>query len=173
MNHSLGDALDRAAGDVGELGDIDRAVRVVRTRRIRIAVGTLTTLSLVLLLALWLGGMPAPTSMEPVGPRPTPQVDEPVAGAVPVWYDAKGLHHGNVVEQTPVDIAAQDGALGPMGALALVRSGALYWDPATLEVWFHPWGASPTSWDMTRPWVLAGTRTGTRPRGSRCQGPPA
>src|SRR5437868_3018338 len=29
------------------------------------------------------------------------------------------------------------------GALALVRTGALYLDPATHEVWFHPWGGRP------------------------------
>jgi hypothetical protein len=29
------------------------------------------------------------------------------------------------------------------GALALVRSGALYLNPATGDVWFHPWGGKP------------------------------
>lgn len=57
-----------------------------------------------------------------------------VVGAGAVWYDAKGLHRGDVVEQTPVAIG---------GALALVRSGAVYLDPATGDVWFHPWGDDP------------------------------
>jgi hypothetical protein len=29
------------------------------------------------------------------------------------------------------------------GVLALVRSGAVYLDPATGDVWFHPWGGHP------------------------------
>ena len=61
------------------------------------------------------------------------------------WYDAKGLHRGDVVEQTPVEIeAAGRGHDGDItGALALVRSGAVYLDPATGDVWFHPWGGEP------------------------------
>jgi hypothetical protein len=74
-------------------------------------------------------------------PKPTPSTTLP--GAVPVWYDARGLHHGDVVEQTPVEIGQQlNGAMGN-GALALVRSGAVYLDPATGDVWFHPWGGEP------------------------------
>jgi hypothetical protein len=70
---------------------------------------------------------------------------KPVVGAVPVWYDAKGLHRGDVVEQTPVEIGVLDGAdtVTLKGALALVRSGAVYRDPATGDVWFHPWGGDP------------------------------
>jgi hypothetical protein len=70
-------------------------------------------------------------------------------GAVPVWYDAKGLHRGDVVEQTPValvepeQVVDADGELIPArGALAVV-SGAVYLDPATGGVWFHPWGGDP------------------------------
>jgi hypothetical protein len=68
---------------------------------------------------------------------------------VPVWYDANGLHHGGVVEQTAVDIVVpevvvnEDRVIPQKGALALVRSGALYADPATGDVWFHPWGGHP------------------------------
>ena len=74
---------------------------------------------------------------------------EPVEHDVPVWYDAKGLHRGDVVEKTPVDIVVpeqvvdEDRVIGQGGALALVRSGALYMDPATGDVWFHPWGGDP------------------------------
>lgn len=91
---------------------------------------------------------PASDPSQSQSPSPSPSTgvtssSEVVVDGVPVWYDAKGLHRGDVVEQTPVDIAAQGGVLGTMGALALVRSGALYWDPETLEVWFHPWGGKP------------------------------
>lgn len=72
-----------------------------------------------------------------------------VEGDLPVWYDAKGLHRGDVVEQTPVKILQPEQIMGPgqivgqKGALALVRSGALYLHPATGDVWFHPWGGDP------------------------------
>lgn len=82
--------------------------------------------------------------------RRTAPVEQPkqVVGAVPVWYDASGLHRGDVVEQTPVDIvvperAVSNGVIPQQGALALVRLGAVYLDPATGDVWFHPWGGQP------------------------------
>jgi hypothetical protein len=68
--------------------------------------------------------------------------DGVVVGDVPVWYDADGLHRGDVVERTPVEIGELNGDT-MTGALALVRSGALYADPATGDVWFHPWGGDP------------------------------
>lgn len=79
----------------------------------------------------------------------TPQPMEPVPGLdigdVPVWYDEAGLHRGDVVEQTPVELIlpAKKGEDAVVGALALVRNGALYSDPATHDVWFHPWGGEP------------------------------
>jgi hypothetical protein len=81
----------------------------------------------------------------------TAPVEQPklVVGAVPVWYDANGLHRGDVVEQTPVELVEPEQVVGPDevvsqgGALALVRSGALYMDPKTGDVWFHPWGGEP------------------------------
>ena len=33
-----------------------------------------------------------------------PATTVPAVDAVPVWYDAKGLHRGDVVEQTPVEL---------------------------------------------------------------------
>jgi len=78
----------------------------------------------------------APDPAQPVGPSPV------VVGDVPVWYDGSGLHRGDVVERTPVEIGQQDGD-AIRGALALVRSGAVYQDPATGDVWFHPWGGKP------------------------------
>ena len=53
------------------------------------------------------------------------------------------------MEQTPVELLRPERTLesgqilGDKGALALVRSGALYLDPATGDVWFHPWGGKP------------------------------
>lgn len=61
---------------------------------------------------------------------------------VPVWYDARGLHRADVVEKTPIAIGEQIGDT-LKGALALVRSGAVYTDAATGDVWFHPWGGDP------------------------------
>jgi hypothetical protein len=49
-NPTLGDALHRMTDGVGELGDIDRALHDVRTRRIRITVGTLAATCLAILL---------------------------------------------------------------------------------------------------------------------------
>jgi hypothetical protein len=83
---------------------------------------------------------------------PDPQVPQPVkppgliVGEVPVWYDASGLHRGDVVEQTAVNLFDADrprDQFGEDGVLTLVRRGALYRDPATDDVWFHPWGGQP------------------------------
>ena len=72
-----------------------------------------------------------------------PATTVPAVPGVPVWWDARGLHHGDVVEQTPVEIGQQVGEDSITGALALVRSGAVYLDPVTGDVWFHPWGGEP------------------------------
>jgi len=71
--------------------------------------------------------------------RPEPVVPPGLEGGGAVWYDGAGLHHGDVVEQTAVELYDED--LG--GDLALVRTGALYRDPATNDVWFHPWVGEP------------------------------
>ena len=127
--------------------DVDRALDAGRSarrvRRIRVV------LSCALAAAVVGVGVPlASTALVnkadvapavPPSPSPSPGI---VVGAVPVWYDAKGLHRGDVVEQTPVEIGRQDGDT-MQGALALVRSGAVYLDPATGDVWFHPWGGEP------------------------------
>jgi hypothetical protein len=65
---------------------------------------------------------------------------------VPVWYDDAGLHHGDFVEKTPVKLVGTYDPKHPSRALAhlaLVRTGAVYRDPATNSIWFHPWGGSP------------------------------
>jgi hypothetical protein len=117
-----------------DFGDLRRrAARRGRRRVVLVAAAT---------AAVIVGSVLAVTRLD-VDRRTAPAVPlpRPVVGAVPVWYDAKGLHRGDVVEQTPVEIRV----LGEntdtlMGALALVRSGAVYLDPATGEVWFHRWG---------------------------------
>ena len=79
----------------------------------------------------------------PAGPVPLQRF----AKALPVWYDAAGLHHGRRVEPTAVRLfVAPEGMDEPWqggGVLALVRRGALYRDPVTADVWFHPWGGRP------------------------------
>jgi hypothetical protein len=86
-------------------------------------------------MALILGVTVAVAGRDPVRSDDPEPVERPdvVVGAGPVWYDATGLHHDDVVVQTPEKIA---------GALALVRSGAVYVDLAG-EVWFHPWVGEP------------------------------
>ena len=49
-----------------------------------------------------------------------------------------------MVEQTPVELfSTATDVEHAGGVLALVRGGALYRDPATDDVWFHPWGGEP------------------------------
>jgi hypothetical protein len=70
MSPTLDDALHELAGDVGNLGDIERALRDVRNRRIRMAAGAVAATSLAAVLAVL--AIPSPASIEPVGPKPTP-----------------------------------------------------------------------------------------------------
>ncbi|MGH8894198.1 MAG: hypothetical protein ACRDWY_12995 [Actinomycetes bacterium] len=141
----LREAVDSLASrtpspDFGELKR--RAARRGRRRVAMVAAATTT--------AVIVGSAVAVTGLD--GDRRTaPPVEQPkpVVGAVPVWYDAKGLHRGDVVEQTPVKLVEPEQVVAPgqvkpqRGALALVRSGAVYLDPATGDVWFHPWGDDP------------------------------
>lgn len=46
------------------------------------------------------------------------------------------------MERTPVELVA-DHFEGVGSVFALVRHGAVYRDPATDDVWFHPWGGRP------------------------------
>lgn len=80
-NPTLGDALHRMTDGVGELGDIDRALQDVRTRRIRITVGTLAATCLAILLVVV--AIPTPASVEPAGPKPAPSPAVEVLQAVP------------------------------------------------------------------------------------------
>ena len=140
----LREAVDTLAGrspspDFGELRR--RATR--RGRRRVAAVAAVTA-------AVIAGSVVAVTGLD--GDRRTGPVEQPksVEGAGPVWYDANGLHRGDVVEQTPVELGEPNVPAAGMfnyptmtGGLALVRSGAVYLDPATGDVWFHPWGGKP------------------------------
>ena len=139
--------------DFGELKR--RATRRGRRRVVLVAAATAAVIA---------GSVAAVTGLED-DPRTAPvEQPKPVVGAVPVWYDAKGLHRGDVVEQTPVELVepaqvvpGTDGGIRPQrGALALVRSGAVYLDPATGDVWFHPWGGEPR---------IVGQNSGTGPGG--------
>jgi hypothetical protein len=121
---------------------IDDAVRGRRLRRRRrtLVVGAAAAATAVILgVAVVVGG---PGSTDSDGPEP---VERPglVVGEVPVWYDTAGLHRGDVVEPTPVELRTFSGGSIEEGALALVRTGAVYLDPATGDIWFHPWGGDP------------------------------
>lgn len=125
--------------------DVRRGRRRVRRKRVLVAGVTVATVAVVLGVTAVVGGQGR------VGSDGLEPVDRPslVVGGVPVWYDANGLHRGDLVEQTPIELVVPEQPVGPdsqnpmEGALALVRSGAVYLDPATGDVWFHPWGGEP------------------------------
>jgi hypothetical protein len=79
------------------------------------------------------------TSAEaPSGPGPGPRqggLDEAV------WYDGNGLHLGDRVVETAVDLHQARGEV--LSVLALVRAGTVYLDPVAHDVWFHPWNGEP------------------------------
>jgi hypothetical protein len=120
-----------------DFGELER--RATRRGRRRVAIVAAAAIAAVIA-----GSVLAITGLD--DDRRTAPVEQPkpVVGAVPVWYDANGLHRGDVVEQTPVEVGVLGGNSDTLkGALALVRSGAVYQDPATGDVWFHPWGGDP------------------------------
>ena len=138
----LREAVDALAGRTPspDFGELKR--RAARRGRRRVAMVAAVTVAVVAGWALSVNG--------PDGDRRTAPVEQPkpVVGSGPVWYDAQGLHHGNIVEQTPVGLLqpeqpVEGGVIPARGALALVRTGAVYLDPASGDVWFHPWGGKP------------------------------
>ena len=150
----LREALDSLAGrapspDFSELRR--RATHRGRRRAVMLATATVAVIAGSVFATTALDGDPRTLPAEPdpavttslVEDRPSPPVEQPkpVVDPQPVWYDAKGLHRGDVVESTPVALTEVMGE--PVGALALVRSGAVYLDPAKNDVWFHPWGGKP------------------------------
>ena len=122
--HGVADRVEAPSVDIGAV----RAGARDRARRTQTAVVAVVVV-IVALAGVAIQLNRNAKSLEPVTPPP---------GSVPVWYDATGLHRGDVVEQTPVDVWDGEG-----GDLALVRTGALYRDQANNDVWFHPWGGEP------------------------------
>lgn len=118
--------------DYGTLMDRRRSQR--RNRTLTLAAAVVVAAFAVLVAQ---NTLTADSTPQPMKPAPGLEI-----GAVPVWYDDAGLHRGDLVEQTPVELRQSD-ELGVDGALALVRTGAVYSDPATGDVWFHPWGGDP------------------------------
>lgn len=113
--------------------DVRRGRR--RVRRIRVLVAGVVA-AVVLGVTAVVGGQGRGGSdgMDPI--------ERPEVVGDAVWYDANGLHRGDVVETTPIEIGqAERDTL--TGALALVRSGAVYVDNPAGDVWFHPWGGEP------------------------------
>ena len=140
----LREAVDSLAGRAPspDFGELKR--RAARRGRRRLAV---VAAAIVAVVAGWALGVNGSGGDRMTAPAEQPK---PVLGSGPVWYDAQGLHHGDVVEQTPVPLLQPEqpveggvGVIPARGALALVRSGAVYLDPASGDVWFHPWGGKP------------------------------
>ena len=129
------EASTNVAQDYDRLVVRRRAQR--RNRTFALAAAVVVAVFAVLFVQSNLAANSTPQPMEPV-----PGID---IGDVPVWYDDAGLHRGDVVEQTPVKLVlkAKKGEDPRAGVLALVRTGAVYSDPATGDVWFHPWGGEP------------------------------
>ena len=125
----LRERVDRLALDapLPEFAELKQRA-VLRRRRRRVAIGASVVAALIAVPMVIT--IPGNGHREPL---PLGQ-SKPVIGEGPVWFDAQGLHRGDQVEQTPVK---------RMGALALVRTGAVYQDPATSDVWFQPWGGDP------------------------------
>ncbi len=140
-------SLDQLARDAGaeardHLATIEApapAVIARRSRRGRLATG----LAVVAVLALAGGGLALARQDDP-DPTSLQIIDDPTATTlppeVPVWWDDAGLHRSDIVEQTPFELNQRDEVVS---VLALVRDGALYEDPGTGDVWFHPWGGEP------------------------------
>lgn len=128
-----------AAGVVPPQVDLDVVrgrARANRRRTVAVAVVVVAAAAAVVVAGGALVAGPDRGDPAPVEPVPSPRV----VGSGPVWYDDTGLHHGDVVEQTPFDLFV--GGEGG-GALALVRGGAVYLEPLTGDVWFHPWQGEP------------------------------
>ncbi len=138
--HEVADSFDMPFAPPAD--DLRRGRALVR-RRQGVMIGTVAAA-----VALVLGVTAAVARHDRAQTEPPP-ADPPgqVVGAVPVWWDALGLHRGDVVEQTPIkilDVPVGDGQVtSAEGALALVRTGAVYLDPHNGDVWFHPWGGEP------------------------------
>lgn len=137
MPENLDELFAAAATGVASRTRPPGAAAAIRTTRRRTAAvgAAVVTAAVVGVAALTLPSGDG-ASTEPA-PPPVPQgVDLGEA----VWYDADGLHRGRSVTQTAVPLRP-DHRDGP--PLTLVRTGALYADPARQEIWFHPWDGEP------------------------------
>jgi hypothetical protein len=134
----LREAVDTLAGRTSppDFGELER--RATRRGRRRVVMVAAATAAVVAGSALALSGLGDDRRSAPPVQQP-----KPVVVAVPVWYDANGLHRGHVVEKTPIKIGQPVTYDTLTGALALVRSGAVYVDGPVGDVWFHPWGGEP------------------------------
>lgn len=103
-------------------------------RRMAMAVAAAAALSVMGGTSCTLLADGATDSSSDLSPSSTP----PPTGAdgVPVWYDADGLHRGDLVLPTSVPLRQGTSVWSP---LTLVRSGALYVDRARREMWLQPW----------------------------------
>ena len=125
--------------------DVDAALqRLHRTHQRRTSGRVIAAAAVLVGTVLWVTGLADDRRAAPV------EQPKPIVGATPVWYDANGLHRGDIVEKTPVSLLQPerpgpepDWVIPQKGALALVRSGAVFLDPAAGDVWFHPWGGTP------------------------------
>ncbi len=128
--HAMAEAFEMPTQSPAE--DLRRGRRRVHRNRGVVAGAAAVALAVVIGVSAAVGGQDraGPDRPEPVDPPKVVVLD-----AAPVWYDAKGLHHGDVVVQTPVRIEP--------GTLAVVRSGALYNEQGTFDVWLHPWSGDP------------------------------
>lgn len=134
LDHQVKQALRHVAdGVVAPEVDLD-AVRSQGHRNRRRSVSVAVVAAVV---AVMLAGAVLVIVRDVGGPAPVDPVKPGlVVGDVPVWYDAAGLHRGDVTEQTPVHMTDP-------GVLALVRDGALYTYVESGVVWYHPWGGDP------------------------------
>ena len=147
------------AADYDELLHRRRSQR--RNRAVAIAASVVVAVVAVFSVQANLAADPQPQPMQPA-----PGLD---IGDVPVWYDAAGLHRGDVVEQTPVEIAT--GGTGTATSRRGAGPGADGCDvpgPRDRRRVVPPLGRRPTHrWTRLRMQAPAGTRMATPPPGSR------
>jgi hypothetical protein len=139
--HAMADEFAMAPASLAD--DVRRGRRRVRHNQSLVAGIAAAVVVVAVGITAVIGGQDRADGPEPANPPPI------AVSSVPVWYDAQGLHHGDIVEKTPVSLLVPEQSAGggrvipASGALALVRTGALYWDGQTRDVWFHPWGGEP------------------------------
>jgi hypothetical protein len=159
---SLDERLTRAAHQVADhvtVPEVDldavRSGARVRTRRRTLSVAAAGVMLVAVVGTAVAMGRDAERTLPADPPRIGP------APHVAVWYDDAGLHHGDQVDDVPVELYSEgshDTRKGAGSVLALVRNGAVYVDPVEGDVWFHPWDGDPRiiSRGDAKPEVCAG-----------------